>query len=138
MVSHGRAPAVAAAWIVVPSVAAAVAAGIVAARSDGPWGGLVIVFAINGLVVLTPLALLAAAIWIARRARRAARRPDSAHRAGSSVWSWSACVWGRLHRRPPAIATGGASGCSPATWWRCARVRRRRRGAGGAAAPRRW
>ena len=71
MVSHGRALAVAAAWIVVPSVAAAVAISVAAARSDGPWDFIAIALALGALVVLAPVGLLAAAVWIARRAGRA-------------------------------------------------------------------
>ncbi|UQU62430.1 hypothetical protein COUCH_25770 [Couchioplanes caeruleus] len=70
MVSHGRALAVAAAWIVVPSTGAAVATCVLAARSDGPWDPLAGALALGGLVVLTPLGLLAAAVVIARRAAR--------------------------------------------------------------------
>ncbi|WP_199512068.1 hypothetical protein [Nucisporomicrobium flavum] len=71
MVSHGRALAVPAAWIIVPSATAAVWVSVVAARSDGPWDRLAIAFALGGVVMLTPPALLAAAVWITRRAGRA-------------------------------------------------------------------
>jgi hypothetical protein len=70
MVSQGRALAVAAGWIVVPHVCAAVALAVWISSSDSDLKGFEQALAVTVLVVLTPLALLAGAVWIARRAAR--------------------------------------------------------------------
>ena len=70
MVGHGRALAVAAAWIIVPLTAAAVALCAAFPSREG-WNAMVPALAFAGVVLLTPVALLAAAIWIARRSSRA-------------------------------------------------------------------
>ena len=66
MVSQGRALAVAGAWIVVPLGAAAFAIPFsqVTSREDASWA---VAIAVAAIVYLTPLALLAGAIWVARR-----------------------------------------------------------------------
>lgn len=70
MVSQGRALAVAAAWIVAPLCCGALTFTLVFPDRDG-WDSLVPALAIAAVVGPAPLALLAAAIWIARRAGRA-------------------------------------------------------------------
>ena len=70
MVSQGRALAVAAGWIVGSHVCAALALAVSISASDSDLQGLEMVLAAGILVVLAPLALLAGAVWIARRAAR--------------------------------------------------------------------
>jgi hypothetical protein len=70
MVSQGRALAVAAVWIVVPSTIGAVMLTLVFPERDG-WNALVPAVALAATLFLTPLALLAAGIWIVRRAGKA-------------------------------------------------------------------
>jgi hypothetical protein len=70
VVSQGRALAVAAAWIVVPLTAVAWTFTLAFPERDG-WDALVPALAIAAVVCPTPPALLAAAIWIARRADKA-------------------------------------------------------------------
>ena len=71
MISQGRALAVAAVWIVLPLGCAALALILWAAGSDNEFDALVIALAVGGVVVLTPLSLLASAVWIARRGSKA-------------------------------------------------------------------
>ncbi|GAB1640657.1 hypothetical protein [Krasilnikovia sp. MM14-A1259] len=66
MVSQGRALAVAAAWIVVPLTAAGGALCVAFPARDG-WNGLIPWIALAGVLFMTPIALLAAAVWVARQ-----------------------------------------------------------------------
>jgi uncharacterized membrane protein YozB (DUF420 family) len=70
VVSQGRALTVAAVWVVVPLAIGAVVLGSVFPQRDG-WNATVPALGIAAAVCLTPVALLAAGIWIARRAGRA-------------------------------------------------------------------
>ncbi|MET8149797.1 hypothetical protein ACIBSW_23015 [Actinoplanes sp. NPDC049668] len=70
MVSQGRALAVAAVWVVVPLAIAAVTFVLAFPQRDG-WNALVPALALAGIVCLTPVALLIAGIWIARRSGKA-------------------------------------------------------------------
>jgi hypothetical protein len=70
VVSQGRALAVATAWIVVPLVFGATLFALAFPERDG-WDASVPALGIGAVVGLTPLALLPAAIWIARRAGKA-------------------------------------------------------------------
>ena len=70
MVSQGRALAVAAAGIVVPLIVAAVTFSAAFPDREG-WNAIVPALGFAGVVYLTPLALLTAGIWIARRSAKA-------------------------------------------------------------------
>ncbi|WIN00154.1 hypothetical protein ACTOB_003841 [Actinoplanes oblitus] len=70
MVSQGRALAVAATWIIVPLVLGAWTFTRAFPERDG-WNAVIPALGISAVVCLTPLALLTAAIWIARRADKA-------------------------------------------------------------------
>ena len=86
MVSQGRALAVAAVWIVLPLGAAALVLGLWAADRDGDWDSFAIGLAAGGLIYLAPLSLLAAAVWIARRA--GAARSAAALGAQGGLVGW--------------------------------------------------
>ena len=70
MVSQGRALALAAAGIVIALTVAAVTFTVAHPGREG-WNAVVPALGFAGVVYLTPVALLVAAIWIARRSGRA-------------------------------------------------------------------
>src|SRR5690242_1260444 len=99
-VSHGRALAVAAGWIVAVLTIAATAVALSFPEREG-WDAIVPGLAVGGVLVLTPLALLAAGIWVARRggrARSAAALGTQAALIGLAVAGLTTAVFIATHR----------------------------------------
>jgi hypothetical protein len=96
MVSQGRALAVAAAWVILPLGAAAVALGLSATDEDALGLALVV----GGIGYLLPLSLLASAIWVARRgikARSAAALGAQAGLIGLAVAGSAVALYVAFH-----------------------------------------
>lgn len=82
MVSHGRALAVAAAWIVLPLLVAVLLLTGTVNRDEDPVGVILFAVAAAGAFFLSLFGLLAAAAWIALRSRRAATAAGLGAQAG--------------------------------------------------------